>query len=288
MLKSVSVAQKRGAKAKKLRDKNFVAATGKIFAVLEAFSQHPHSAISLEEVTQSSRLAKTTVHRLLYSMQKIGYVDQHQENSNYMLSQKFFELGRDALPYQRLTSLAKPFMNALMLRFGESLHLGVLENGLVTNIAVCESQHPYRIAGVVGDSNYAHSTAMGKCLLAFLSDQELDSIIRIHGLPKRASATITNRAQLMEELERVRRDQVAANVGENMEGVICVGAPVFNHEGKAVAALSISGPAVRMDQGMETIKKEIKRVALRLSILLGYSPERIDAATAATVNVSNT
>jgi IclR family transcriptional regulator, KDG regulon repressor len=288
MLKSVSVARRRGVKAKRVRDKNFVAATEKIFAVLEAFSQHPHSAISLEEVTQAARLAKTTAHRLLYSMQKIGYVDQHQENSNYMLSQKFFELGRDALPYQRLTSLAKPFMNALMLRFGESLHLGVLENGLVINIAVCESQHPYRIAGVVGDSNYSHSTAMGKCLLAYLSDQELDSIIRIHGLPTRASSTITNRAQLMEELEKVRRDQVATNVGENMEGVICVGAPVFNHEGRAVAALSISGPAVRMDQGMETIKKEIKRVALRLSILLGYSPDKIDAATAATVNVSNT
>lgn len=275
-------------RAKKARDKNFVAATEKIFGVLEAFSQHPHSAMSLEEVTQSAHLPKTTVHRLLYSMQKIGYVDQHQENSKYMLSQRFFELGRDALPYQRLTSLAKPFMNALMLRFGESLHLGVLENGLVTNIAVCESQHPYRISGVVGDSNYAHSTAMGKCLLAFLPDQELENMIRIHGLPKRAAATITNRAQLMEELEKVRRDQVATNIGENMEGVICVGAPVFNHEGKAVAALSISGPSVRMEQGMEIIKKETKRVALRLSILLGYNPDKIDAATATTVNVSNT
>jgi len=284
--KVASITKRSG--TKKARDKNFVAATGKIFAVLEAFSQHPHSAISLEEVTQSAQLAKTTVHRLLYSMQKIGYVDQHRENGKYMLSQKFFELGRDALPYQRLTSLAKPFMNALMLRFGESLHLGVLENGLVTNIAVCESQHPYRIAGVVGDSNYAHSTAMGKCLLAFLSDQELDDIIRIHGLPKRAPATMTNRAQLMEEVERVRQDQVATNMGENMEGVICVGAPIFNHEGKAVAALSISGPSVRMQQGMETIKRELKRVTLRLSILLGYRPPKIDTATAVTVNVSNT
>src|SRR2546425_2747232 len=120
MPKGVLVAKKLGAKAKKGRDKNFVAATEKIFAVLEAFSQHPHSAISLEEVTQAARLAKTTVHRLLYSMQKVGYVDQHRENSKYMLSQKLFELGHDALPYQRLTSLAKPFMNALMLRFGES------------------------------------------------------------------------------------------------------------------------------------------------------------------------
>ncbi len=279
---------KRNETKKVRRDKNFVASTEKIFAVLEAFSQHPHSAMSLEEITQASRLAKTTLHRFLYSMQKIGYVEQHQENGHYMLSQKFFELGRDALPYQRLTSLSKPFINALMLRFGESVHVGVLEDGLVTNVAVCESQHPYRIAGVVGDSNYAHSSAMGKCLLAFLSDSELDDIIRVHGLPKRASATITNRAQLMEELDKTRRLLVATNMSENMEGVFCVASPIFNHEGKAVAALSISGPAVRMEQGMETIKKEVKRVALRLSILLGYRPEKIDEATAATVNVSNT
>jgi DNA-binding IclR family transcriptional regulator len=285
MRKGTSNSRKNGARD---RDKNFVAATERIFAVLEAFSHHHRSAITLEEVTQSARLAKTTVHRLLYSMQKIGYVEQHQENDKYMLSQKFFELGRDALPFQRLTSLAKPFMNALMHRFGESLHLGVLENGLITNIAVCESQHPYRIAGVVGDSSYAHSSAMGKCFLAFLPDHELDDIIRIHGLPKRASATITNRAQLMQELEKVRQEQVAANIGENMEGVICVGAPIFNHEGKVVAALSMSGPAVRMEQGMDPMKKEIKRVALRLSILLGYSPSKIDAAIAATVNVTNT
>jgi IclR family acetate operon transcriptional repressor len=165
-----------------------------------------------------------------------------------------------------------------MLRFGESVHVGVMEDGLVTNVAVCESQHPYRIAGVVGDSNYAHSTAMGKCFLAFLSDSELDDIIRVHGLPKRASATITNRAQLMEELDKTRRRLVATNVSENMEGVVCVASPIFNHEGKAVAALSISGPAVRMEKGMETMEKEIKRVALRLPFF-GTSPERLTATS---------
>lgn len=281
-------ASKRNEAKQVRRDKNFVASTEKIFVVLEVFSQHPHSGMSLEEITQAARLAKTTLHRLLYSMQKIGYVDQNQENGKYMLSQKFFELGRDALPYQRLTSLCKPFINTLMLRFGESVHIGVLEDGLVTNVAVCESQHPYRIAGVVGDSSYAHCTAMGKCLLAFLSDSELDEIIRVHGLPKRASATITDRAQLMEELGKARRLLVATNISENMEGVVCVAAPIFNHEGKAVAALSISGPAVRMEQELDSLKKEVKRVALRLSILLGYRPEKIGEATAATVNVSNT
>jgi IclR family transcriptional regulator, KDG regulon repressor len=268
----------RTAKERKGRDKNFVALTEKIFGVIEAFSHNPHSAITLEEITQNVKLAKTTVFRLVYSMQKIGYVDQHQESGKYMLAQRFFELGRDALPYQRLTSLAKPFMNSLMLRFGESVHLGVLENGLVSNIAVCESQNPYRIAGIVGDCNHAHSTAMGKCLLAYLSEQELENVIRLHGLPKKTLTTITNRSLLLDELDKVRHENVATNEGENMEGVICVSAPIFNHQAHAVAALSISGPSVRMEQVLETIKKEVKRVSLRLSVLLGYSSEKIDAS----------
>ncbi|MEW5978457.1 MAG: IclR family transcriptional regulator [Acidobacteriota bacterium] len=262
------------AKSRKTRDKNFVAVTEKVFNVLEAFSQHPNSAITLEQVTQVAKLAKTTVHRLLYSMQKIGYVEKLEDSGKYLLSQRFFELGRDALPYQRLTSLARPFMNSLMQQFGESLHLGVLEDGMVVIITVCESQNAYRMAGVVGEVNYPHSTAMGKCLLAHLPEQELDKIVRVHGLPKKTAVTITNRAVLNDELEKVRREGVATNLGENIEGVTCVSSPIFNHQEKAIAALSISGPSIRMEQGLETIKKEIKRVALRLSGLLGYSPER--------------
>lgn len=261
-------------KAKPERDKNFVGLTEKIFSVIEAFAEHAHSAVTLEEVTQSAKLAKTTVHRLLYSMCKIGYVEKISENGKYMLSQKFFELGQDTLPYHRLTALAKPFMNALMLRFGESIHIGVLHNGVVTNIAVCESHNPYRIAVVLGDWGYAHATAMGKCLLAYLSEREVDEIIRMHGLPKKTSATITNRAALLSELEKARRDQVATNIEETIEGVICVGSPIFNHDGKAVAAISLSGPAVRMKPALDTIKKEMKSVASRLSMLLGYNSEK--------------
>jgi DNA-binding IclR family transcriptional regulator len=261
-----------GMAAGKEGDKNFVRVAEKVFLVIEAFGRCGHSPVTLEEVTQLTGLAKNTVHRLLYTLQKIGYIDKHPETGKYLLSLKFYELGKDTLPYQRLTVLAKPFMNALMLRFGESIHIGVLENGLVTNIAVCESQNPYRIAVVLGDSNHAHCTAMGKCLLAYLPEQELEAIVRTHGLPKKTSATITTRAVLLNELEKVRQEQVATNVGETIEGVICVGAPIFNHDGKAVAAISLSGPAIRMEPTMETVKKEMRSVGRRLSTLLGYNP----------------
>ncbi len=264
--------------ARKESDKNFVRVAERVFLVIQAMGQCGHSPVTLEEVTRLTGLAKNTVHRLLYTLQRIGYVDKQLETGRYMLSQSFYELGKDTLPYQRLTLLAKPFMNALMLRFGESIHIGVLENGLVTNIAVCESQNPYRIAVVLGDSNHAHCTAMGKCLLAYLPEQELQAIVRTHGLPKKTSATITTRAVLFNELEKTRRERVATNVGETIEGVICVGAPIFNHAGEAVAAISLSGPAIRMEAAMETVKKEMRSVGLRLSTLLGYNSSQSEDA----------
>jgi DNA-binding IclR family transcriptional regulator len=253
------------------RDKNFVALAEKLFGVLEAFSTHPQTPITLEEVTESVGLAKTTVHRLLYSMKKIGYVEQ-DEAGNYKLAAKFFELGRSALPYQRLALVARPMLENLRLRCGESVHLGVLENGLINYIAVIESQNPYRCAAVPGEFNYAHSTALGKCLLAHLPDTEIDKIVQEHGLPKLARNTITSGAQLLEQLRTVRDEGVATNIEENIDGVICVAAPIFHGDGLPIAALSVSGPAIRMELMLDAVKQEVKRVALALSLVHGHHP----------------
>src|SRR6266550_2130629 len=251
------------------RDKNFIALTDKVFGVLEAFSQNPKAPITLEEITQSVGLAKTTVHRILYSMKKIGYVDQNVQSGQYMLAPKFYDLGRAVLPYQRVATLAMPLLENLRLRCGESVHVGVLDKGLVTYIAVLESQNPYRCAAVIGEINYAHSTAVGKCLLADLPEAQVEEVIREHGLSKLARNTITNGTQLLEELRRVRTDGVATNIEENIDGVICIAAPIRDQAGQTVAALSVSGPAIRMEVILEGAKQEVKRVAARISAMLG-------------------
>ncbi len=253
------------------RDKNFVALTEKLFGILEAFSQNPHAPLSLDEVTHTVGLAKTTVHRLLYSMSKIGYVARNEQTGDYMLAPRFFDLGRAVLPYQRVAALAKPLLENLRLRCGESVHVGVIEKGLLTYIAVIESQNPYRCAAVPGEYNYAHSTALGKCLLAAFSDEEIDAIIQQHGLPKLARNTITSGAALLEELRKVREEGVAINNEENIDGVICVAAPIYENDGRPVAAISVSGPAIRMELILQVVKDEVRRVAARISNMLGYS-----------------
>jgi DNA-binding IclR family transcriptional regulator len=268
-----AIAVRRSAQARTpVRDKNFIALTDRVFAILEAFSQNPKEAIALEEITTCVGLAKTTVHRLLYSMKKLGYIDQHPESGKYLLAPKFFDLGRAVLPYQRIATIARSLLENLRVRCGESVHVGVLDNGMVTYIAVFESQNPYRCAAVPGEMSHAHSTAIGKCLLADLTEEQIDDLIGQHGLPKMARNTITNGPRLHQELHTVREEGVATNVEENIDGVICVAAPVRDQSNRTIAALSVSGPAIRMEVMLDGAKQEVKRVANRISAMLG-APE---------------
>src|SRR5439155_16911538 len=153
--------------------------TQKMFALLEALSQQPKAGVPLDELTELSGLPKTTVHRLLYSMNKLGHVEQDPVTSLYALSGKFFELGTNALPYQRLTVIAKPLMQSLLLTFGESVNLAVPMSGLAIYILVLESPKPHRVAAAVGNYSYFHCTSVGKSIAAYLSPDELEqSLIR--------------------------------------------------------------------------------------------------------------
>ena len=260
-----------------VKDKNFIGLAEKVFAVLEAFGQHPRGPISLEEITGSVGMAKTTVYRLLYSLKKIGYVDQH-ENGNYCLSYKFYQIGRNGLPHRHLITLAKPALDKLVVRTGESAHIAVLENGLVLFIAVAPSQHAYRCSAEIGECNYVHSTALGKCILANLEPAEVEAVLALRGLPKLTSLTITDKTQLALELAKVRHQGYAVNDNENTEGVTCIAAPILDSTGRPVAALSISGPTSRMHASMESLIQSVKQGSFRISMLLGYKTAIPDGA----------
>jgi DNA-binding IclR family transcriptional regulator len=253
-------------------DKNFIGLTAKVFSVLETLGRAGAQPVSLEDITKSVKLAKTTVHRLLYSLAKIGYVERQDDSGKYALTSRFFDIGRDALPHRHLTVLARPLMKTMVSRFGVSAHLGVLESGQVVYIAVEESQNPFRCAGVVGQCCFCHSTSIGKSMLAFLPVEEVDRIVALHGLSKMTERTITRREALDEELRRVREAGSAIDRGENIEGVICVGAPIFDHAGRVLAAISVSGPAGQMEPQLELLQREVRRISNRLSMMVGHTP----------------
>jgi len=216
-------------------------------------------------------MAKTTVFRLLSSMEKLGYVSQDPVTSFYSLSGKFFELGTNALPFQRLTVIAKPLMQTLLLTFGESVNLAVPLNGRAIYIMVLESPRAHRVAATVGEFSYFHSTSVGKAIAAHLSKEGIEEAILLHGMPALTPATITSQSALAKELEKVRREGVAVDNEENAPGIICVGGPIFANKGRPIAALSISGPGVHMSKNLPAIKRAVKETVQKISMLLGYN-----------------
>ncbi len=252
-------------------DKNFVGVTQKIFAVLDAMSQQRKSGVPLEEITELSGIPKTTVHRLLYSMNKLGYVEQDPVTNLYSLAGKFFELGKNALPYQRLTAVAKPLMQRLLFTYGESVNLAVPQGATAIYILVLESPKPHRLAAWVGQLSLLHCTSVGKCIAAYLSKEERQEALARYGLPAMTATTITSPEQLEDELVRVRSEGVALDNEENAMGAICVGAPIFANDHQPIAALSVSGPSIRMSQNLSAIKDAVREVTHTISFLLGSS-----------------
>lgn len=256
------------------RDKNFVGVTKRLFAVLEALSQQPKSGVPLEEIVEISGMPKTTVHRLLYSMNKLGYVDRDPVTNLYSLSGMFFELGTNALPYQRLTVVAKPMMQRLLLTFGESINLAVPQGGVLIYILVLESPRAHRVAANVGSYSYLHSTSVGKCIAAYLTPREKEQYLNRYGMPPMTQSTITSRVQLEEELAGVRAEGVAIDNEENAQGIICVGGPIFASGGQPIAALSVSGPTIRVSSNLPAIKDAVRETVQNISILLGHPGSR--------------
>jgi IclR family acetate operon transcriptional repressor len=252
-------------------DKNYIGVTEKIFAVLEYLNNESakQQAIPFQQVASALPFARTTVHRILYSLQKLGYVEKAEPKAHYRLGSKFFDLTEPAVHFRRLRSVAKSVMTDLLVRFTETVNLGVLDDGQVSYIDVLQSPSALRIAAHPGQRNPFHSTALGKAIVAFLSEEEAISLITRRPLIKMTSKTITQRPHFIEHLASVRELGMAFDLEENLDGVVCVGVPIFDQHGRVVAGLSVSGPASRMGAKLPRIQEDVKEAGSRVSRMLG-------------------
>jgi IclR family transcriptional regulator, KDG regulon repressor len=258
-------------------DKNYIEVMGKIFAVLEYFIEHSgnEKGISFSEISGALPFARTTVHRILYSLEKLNYVEKNENDSRYRLAGKFFELTGPAVHLRRLQSVAKAMMQNLLLRFGETVNLGVLNDGQVSYLEVLQSPSALRIAATPGERNPVHCTALGKIFLAYLPERETLAILEKHPLIRMTPKTITQKKHFLEHLALVREKAIAFDVEENLSGVVCVAAPIFDRSGRVVASLSVSGPVTRMRSKLTQIQDELRGAAAATSRML--SPDAVGA-----------
>lgn len=200
---------------------------------------------SLSELHLKSGLPPPTIHRLLQTLVMLGYVRQGPSRG-YALGPRLARLGEGAT---KLISIwAAPHLRELVEGVGESTNLAVLDADEVLYIVHEPGKHSMRMFTEVGRRAGVHCTAVGKAMLARLSDEEAAAILRRSGMPAHTVNTITTLPEMLAELQRVRRQNYALDNGEQEEAVRCVAVAL---PGEAIrAAISISGPLGRFDNSM--------------------------------------
>lgn len=248
---------------------NNIEAIARMLRVLEAF-EGKHE-VSLNELAGRVPIVKSSIYRILFTLEQNGYISK-SEGGKYSITPRFARLSGDtkAAPSE-LPSIALPFMAALLRRFQETVNLGVLDEGEVLYIRVLESPHAFRLAAQAGIRSPLHSTALGKSLLCQMPQAEIEIALKGKTLRRHTSKTICDRATFIRELGRVRKRGYAIDSGEDSDGAKCFGAAILSSEGRAVAAMSISGPAIRMDRIPDnSIGGSLMRACRDISTLLGY------------------
>ena len=203
--------------------------------------------LGLAELSQRTKVAKSTVFRILNTLHHLGYVRRDAQTRAYSLSQRLSELSHDLDFGPALQRIARPHMLRLRNEFGETVNLGRLDLDRVVYLEVVESEHTLRLCERKGGWEHAHASALGKVILAFSSPGVLAGFLESGRLPALTARTITDPAEFRLEMQRIRRRGYAFDREEVRQMAVCVAAPILDVEGFAVAGISISGPVSRFN-----------------------------------------
>ena len=221
-----------------------VRAVERALQILECFDdEHPEMGVS--EIAQMVGLHKATTHRIVTTLLNFGYLARAVDGQRYRLGLRLTELGFRAVRRLDLRREALTYMNQLSQQWGETCDLSIFEHGEVFYIEMIQGSRALTIAAAVGQRLPAHCTASGKVFLAYLPAPELDNLLN-KPLTSYTWKTISSAMRLRQQLELIRQQGYAFDDEEFEMGIRAVACPIFNREGKVIAALSIPSPVSRM------------------------------------------
>lgn len=224
------------------RGKYSVPVVRSTFRILEELSRT--SALGLRELTDRTRIPKSTVFRILSTLHDMGYV-MRDESRNYMVSFALAQLGSNEGNSTALRNAALPYMLDLRKQYGETVNLGMLNLDKVIYAEVVPSEFAVRLQETRGASVSVHASALGKAMLAFSPADLAENLIRRRKLEIITANTISDPNEFTAELKRIRAAGFAFDRGETSLEARCVAAPILDANGMAVGAISISGPSSR-------------------------------------------
>jgi DNA-binding IclR family transcriptional regulator len=235
----------------------------------------------VSDISRKLGIDKSTAYRIITTLRARGFVEQESDTRKYTLGLKVLEVAALKLRSLKLVPVAKPFLEELMLRTKEAVHLAVLVEGEVMYVDSEQCSGPFNVNTVVGGRASLHSSAVGKALLAPRPVEDVDRILAIKGLTRYTDRTIISAEELHEHLAEVRKRGWAMDDEETYMGVRCLAAAVFDHRDSAIASIGISGPIQRITHDrLPFLGQLVKEVATKISRRLGYIPRAAEGVVA--------
>ena len=241
----------------------------KAFAIMEELSRS--GSMSIADLSLRLNMDKSTVHRLVNTIKEAGYITQDSKSKEYENGIKLFEIGQGVIERGGLSAAARPFIELLAEQTGETVNLALrMENRMII-IDKIESKSTIKAGINIGAVLPMHITGMGKAVLAYMAEDEMDGILSSMEFENLTGNVKASKASTAPRLDEVRKQGYAIDNEEYVDGLICIGAPIFDHNRAPVAAVSISFPSQRFDKEYECeYPGFVKEAALKISRHMGY------------------
>ncbi|MGH9246505.1 MAG: IclR family transcriptional regulator [Acidimicrobiales bacterium] len=237
--------------------------------VLKAFTSK-HRVFGVTELAHHLGLSTSSVHRLLTTLESEHLIERDPHTGKYQLGLAVYDLAAAMSAGYDLSEALLPPMTVLRNRTGETVQVAVLDGRQVVYVERLDSPHTLRLFLEVGRRNWAHCSSTGKVLLAFLPKEKLDRVLAGWDMPAITPYTIVDPELLRKELAEVRDLGYAANLSESEVGVTSVAAPIRDGTGHVIAAMSVAGPATRMDPELNLLRYAVMEAAAVASRRLGH------------------
>ena len=238
--------------------------------ILDSFG-FDHQELSVSEIGAKTGLHRSTAHRILMALEYNDLIKQNPDTGKYHLGIKLFKLGHQAVSQLSLREICRPFLMRIMNETQETVHLAVLDDDQVLYLDKVEGPHALRMPSRVGRHIPTYCTSLGKAMLSCLDDHEVKNIFRSRVLRSYTVNTVKTLDRLLTELRVIRRRGYSVDNEEIEIGLRCVGAPLKDHTGAMVGAISTAAPSARLvAQKIPSVGRLVMAVAAEISEQLGY------------------
>ncbi|MZQ86669.1 helix-turn-helix domain-containing protein [Paenibacillus sp. 5J-6] len=245
-----------------------IQALDRALKIMDLFDEYT-TELKITEISARMELHKSTVHSLLKTLQMHGYINQDAETGKYKLGLKLLEKGQLMLQSLDIRTAARKHLVALSEQTGQTTHLVILDGKEGVYLDKVEGEKAAIRYSRIGRRISLHSSAVGKVLAAYRAKDEVDSLLRNYQFSKITDVTITSKDAFVNELNLVKHQGYSIDNEENEPGVRCAAAPIFEHNGSIVAAISISTLVSTVDDSLfkayiALLQKEAEAISLTL------------------------